>query len=185
MVDSSKTSNAHTGDESLPLFDRQTHLASLVGDMMSNRRQQGDHGQRGTKKQTRVKAKGGLARGILQRDVGCTNLSSPRGVVVPASADVQYTIDAQIDALCAARDERALRYEQGQLERVSASVAGVQKFLHEALAGKTSENLLRKSNLLTNNRTGRNAGYGWAIDGLLKDQIGLSGAGPEGGKTAD
>jgi hypothetical protein len=182
MVDSSK-SGPHAGEESRPFFDRQTHLAQLVGDMMVARRQQRDASDANSasgssvgglslrKKQPRAKDKGGLARGLLERDLSSANMSSPRGVVVPAINDVQRNLDTQVDALRATRDERARRYEESQLERVSASVAGVQKFLHEAMSSsKASNNMLRKANMLANARVGRNMGYGWAIDGLLRSQ---------------
>jgi hypothetical protein len=59
---------------------------------------------------------------------------------------------------------------------VSATVAGVHKFLNEALATKASSNMLRKANLLTSGRAGRNAGYGWALEGLLHETLKSEGA---------
>lgn len=175
MVDSSKSSGVHTGDETRPFFDRQTHLAALVGDMLAVRRQTIEGGasrnHRGPKKQARVKSKGGLAQSLLERDVSGVSVSSPRGIVVATENQVQRTVDQQVDILCTFRDDREQHNEQRQREGVSATTAGVKKFVHEALSAKASTNMLRKANLLANTtRVGRNASHGWAIDGLLQER---------------
>lgn len=171
MVDSKGGSGPTASDEIKPFFDRQTALAALVGDMMAVRKSESgqDHIKATFQKAPRKKTQGGLSRSLIEPDAS-KNTSTPRGIVVPPKQDAERRVDVQVDTLRSQQDERAERYEQSLLEHgVSATVAGVQKFLNEALATKASTNLLRKANLLANNKVGRNAGFGWALEDLLKE----------------
>jgi hypothetical protein len=183
MVDSSKSSSATStshghgaiaDSETRSFYDRQTALAAVVGDLLAQHRSaDADNRPHTLKKQPRQKVSGGLSRGLIEGEAAnAANISSPRGVLVPALLDAQKNVDSQVEQLRQRRDAREEEFDSYQQGHgVSATVAGVHKFLNEALATKASSNMLRKANLLTTGRAGRNAGFGWALEGLLQETL--------------
>ena len=78
-------------------------------------------------------------------------------------------VEREVELLQRRRDKEAERFEIRQRETKHGDVAGVHKFLTEALSSKDAQELLRKTNLAAGH-TGRDTGYGYVLDDLLTSQ---------------
>ena len=171
MVDSSNTKGAGgaaaSSEESKPLFARQTDLAVAVQSMFD--KHNGGAPRRQGMKAKVTKAKGGMSAMLINSHDSAGDVNSPRGVVVPAYSDVDALNDLEVEKIQKTRDRHSETFEAQQLEaKIGTSGAGVQKFLTEALGTKESQILLRKTNLASNARKGRNSGYGYVLDEFLE-----------------
>ena len=172
MVDSSNTKGAgaasgNSGDDNKPFFTRQTDLAVAVQSMFD--KANGGATRRVARKTKTKKTVGGMSAMLINPNDGGNNVNSPREVVVVSRTDVDTLNDLEVEKMQRMRDRHSENFEAQQLEaKIETSGAGVQKFLTEALGTKESQLLLRKTNLASNDRKGRNAGYGYVLDEFLE-----------------
>lgn len=114
---------------------------------------------------------GNMAELLMNTGEGLgTQVNDNKEVLVQVSGPKNDKIvEREIELLQRRRDKEAERFEIRQRESKQGDVAGVHKFLTEALSHKDAQELLRKTNLAAGH-TGRDTGYGYVLDDFLKGQ---------------
>jgi hypothetical protein len=155
-------------EEAKPFFDRQIDLAVNMQDAFTKEKDKPSSGKEKGKKKKEKKPNPKFNKGIRGGDVF---ISPAHAIVVMGEISKDLKFDESAERLQQQRDNRAEQQEQQLIALRSIDPAqGTSKFLKEALSTHESLAELRRSNALVNLKQGRNAGYGWVLEDLLKSK---------------
>jgi len=155
-------------EETKPFLDRQIDLAVNVQDVFTKDKDKPNSGKEKGKKKKEKKPNLKFNKGIRGGDMF---ISPAHAIVVKGEVAKDLAFDELAARLQQQRDHRAEQQEQQLIALRSIDPAeGTSKFLKEALSTHESLAELRRSNALVNLKQGRNAGFGWVLEDLLKSK---------------
>jgi len=155
-------------EETKPFLDRQIDLAVNAQDAFTREKDKPSSGKDKSKKKKEKKPNPKFNKGIRGGDIFIT---PAHAIVVKDEIARDRTFDESAERIQLQRDNRAEQQEQQLIALRSIDPAeGTSKFLKEALSTHESLAELRRSNALVNLKQGRNAGYGWVLEDLLKSK---------------
>jgi hypothetical protein len=162
VLESTKPGGA--GDvTSKPLSTRQTDLAAAVQIMVTKSSPK-------KKKLTKINRKGGasVSHTIINFAESDVLLLDPRSILVPSEDSGPGLFSAKMDVINKTRDIKYDEVEASVLHPDKTDAVPVSQFLSDALANPSAKDQLRKANFMSNKKQGRNAGFGWALEDMMR-----------------
>lgn len=162
------TSSAHPAVyDNNKLHERQIQLSNLIHQMtvkVNNKSRK--------KKRFKEKRDGGISQGIISAHA--EDSISPRAVMVTSKNNEDTIFERKMKSSIEIRDKNAKIYEEKELSLLRQKgdpAKDVAKFLNDSLATHDSKEMLRKANFLSNKKQGRHAGYGFALESVLRSKL--------------
>lgn len=163
------TSSSHAvANDNQPLHARQIELSSLIHDM----NQKMIIKAKKKKKAVREKRSGGISLGIINDTV--EDVMTPRAIMVPSKSAADKDYDKKVKNSIENHDKNEANFEEKVKQELLSRgnpAKDVAKFLNDSLSTHDSKEMLRRSNFLSNKKQGRRAGYGYALEGVLRSTL--------------
>lgn len=162
------TSSAHPAVyDNNKLHERQIQLSNLIHQMtvkVNNKSRK--------KKRFHEKRDGGISQGIISSHA--EDNITPRAVMVTSKGNEDNLFEKKMKSSTEGHDKNELVFEdkmRSLLLQKGDPAKDVAKFLNDSLTTHDSKELLRKANFLSNKKQGRHAGYGFALESVLRSKL--------------
>lgn len=168
LVLDTNNNHASVANDNKPMYARQIELSTLIHDMSIKSQIRA----RKKRRAVREKRSGGISQEIINSNA--EEVATPRAVMVTSKKHQDSNFERKMRLFNESHDRTAAAFQEKLLSDMMSRgdpAKDITRFLNDALATHDSKEMLRKANFLSNRKQGRRAGYGYALEHVLRTQL--------------